>query len=165
MEVQPPGKGDSSNRAAAWLWEALTRDLTFLSLGICFWAALSSLVFAWAMLQGRCAILPWLRLADLAPCVDLRPTSSPGLVWQTQVPWPPGSLSQPHITLYIRMWWTCILVSGSLSLSTLWCLVLVHLPLQSSLPLLLPDTCVENCQREQISLKWWTSSRRSRSAY
>lgn len=78
----------------------------------------------------------------------------------------PRSLSWPHITLLIQVWWSCALVRGSLPLLSSWCFVLVHPPLQSSLPLplLFSDMCTENCQQEQISLKRWTLSRRNRSA-
>lgn len=42
---------------------------------------------------------------------------------------------------------------------------LVHLVGHNSLPLLFPGKCVENCQQEQFSLRQWTCSRKTRSAF
>lgn len=63
----------------------------------------------------------------------------PGWMWWTQVPQSPLSLSQPHTGPQ----WPVASATPGMS-------ALVHFAWQNSLPLLLPGTSVENCQREYL---------------
>lgn len=118
LEVQHLAK-DPSHTMIVQLWEALPRHLTFSSNRICFWAQALPLVSARVTLQG-CCVYPHtaLTLADLATCVFPGPASWPELVWQTQVPHSPLSLSQPHTGILIWIW---AVLHGLLPLPPLWC--------------------------------------------